>query len=73
MRAITNNAIISCLRRPSWILGDILKKKLHILYTLLCSLISSKKIYTYLIIKKKVVIAIHPTVNDLKLLMVTNK
>ena len=26
MRSILKNAIISCLRRPSWILGDILKK-----------------------------------------------
>ena len=26
MRSILKNAIISCLRRPSWILGDILNK-----------------------------------------------
>ena len=64
MRSIFKNAIISCLRRPSWILGDILKKIIKMLYTSLCSLMSSKKIYTDLIIKKKVVTPIDPLNNN---------
>ena len=42
------------------IFGDILKKITKNLYTSLCSLMSSKKIYTYLIIKKKTVAPIDP-------------
>ena len=56
----SKNAIISCLWRPSWILGDILKNIIINFIHFIISLMSSKKIYTYLIILKKVVRPIDP-------------